>query len=145
MRMNARRRAILEELERAQCHPTAEELHGLIRRRLPSVSLGTVYRNLEVLSRHGLLRVIEGGGGPRRYDGDVGEHCHVRCVRCGRIADVDIASRDWHHDDVARQTGYEILGHDVTFTGTCGECAAKMGRRSDGAEGGAYELEGDKD
>ena len=140
--MNERRRVILEELERAHCHPTAEELHGLVRRRLPRVSLGTVYRNLDLLSRHGLVRVIEGSGGPRRFDGDVGEHCHVRCVRCGRIADVNIASRDWQHDDVARQTGYKILGQEVTFTGTCGECAAKMERRSAGAEGGTNEPEG---
>lgn len=145
VRMNLRRRVILEELMSAACHPTAEELLALVRRRLPRVSLGTVYRNLDVLARNGLLRVVEVPGGPRRYDGELEEHSHVTCLRCGRVADVALPGIEIDDGHAARESGYEIVDHEVSFTGLCSECAAKEARRGGGVRGGEDAAEGHAD
>ena len=67
---------------------TADEVYSRVRRRLPNISLGTVYRNLDVLSQAGFVRKLCLGGGQRRYDGRLGRHYHVRCAGCGVISDI---------------------------------------------------------
>jgi len=79
LRITRQRRVILEELQRTKSHPTADELYRKVRRRLPRISLGTVYRNLELLSRSGLIRKLEIGGGKMRFDGIVEPHYHIHC------------------------------------------------------------------
>ena len=84
-RNTQQRRIILEELQGVRSHPTAVDLYELVRHRLPKISLGTVYRNLELLSRQGTIRKLDFGGEEARFDGDLMRHEHVRCVRCGRM------------------------------------------------------------
>ena len=79
---------ILEELQKLTSHPTAAGLYEIVRRRLPRISLGTVYRNLELLTRLGTIQKLEFGGGEARFDGNVQRHDHVRCVECGRLDDI---------------------------------------------------------
>ena len=62
LRMTQQRQVILEELRLCRSHPTADELYSRVRRRLPRISLGTVYRNLETLAERGLIRKMEVGG-----------------------------------------------------------------------------------
>ena len=69
--MTRQRPVILEELKNLTTHPTADELYSMVRRRLPRISLGTVYRNLEILSEMGLAQKLESAGAQRRYGGDV--------------------------------------------------------------------------
>ena len=90
LRMTPQRRVILEELGKTSSHPTADWIYRKVRRRLPRISLGTVYRNLDILSKHGMIRTLERAGTQKRYDGNVREHYHVRCVQCGRIADLPV-------------------------------------------------------
>jgi len=91
--MTPSRRAILDGISGAACHPTADEVYEMVRRALPRVSLGTVYRNLELLTRHGLIRTLADGRGQRHYDAVLEDHCHVRCEACGRVDDVRVTSR----------------------------------------------------
>ena len=90
MRDTSQRRIIMEELVKLKTHPTANEIYERVRRRIPRISLGTVYRNLEMLSESGLIRKLETAGTRKRFDGTVSNHYHVRCIKCGRMDDLNL-------------------------------------------------------
>ncbi len=120
--MTAQRKIILEEIENTRAHPAAHEVYEMVRRRLPRISLGTVYRNLEVLSEYGLIRRMDLGDGQYHYDGNTEEHYHVRCTECGRITDLFMDPVCDLEGTIARQTGYEIAGYRLDFFGLCPVC-----------------------
>jgi len=121
-RHTKQRRLILDELRKSHNHPTAAELYRLVRKRLPRISLGTVYRNLEMLTERGIIRKLEQSGSRARYDGDLSHHYHIRCAGCGRLDDIEALS--FVPDDFAFSppAGYEIIGHRIEFIGLCREC-----------------------
>lgn len=123
IRMTKQRRVILEELRMFHTHPTADEVYERVRTKLPHVSLGTVYRNLELLSRSGMIRKLEIGGQQMRFDGELEKHQHIRCIRCGRIDDLSGESALTECDrDIVRETGYYLVERRVEFLGICPEC-----------------------
>jgi len=122
LRMTRQRRVILKELRENRSHPAADEVYQMVRRRLPRISLGTVYRNLEVLSAHGMIRKLELGGSQRRFDGDSANHYHVRCVRCDRVEDAPIETVGEIEDALRRVSDFEIIGHRLEFMGICPTC-----------------------
>ena len=122
---------VLEELRKVTSHPTATELHSLARRRLPRISLGTVYRNLELLVRFGEVRKLEKAGAEARFDGNASEHHHVRCVQCGRVGDAHGLPDNPFRFDVKDVAGYEILGYSLELIGICRDCGSG-GVESDG-------------
>jgi Fur family ferric uptake transcriptional regulator len=69
--MTRQRKVILEEIRKTDSHPTADELYQRVRQRLPHVSLGTIYRNLETLAASGLIQKLEMGGSQKRFDGNL--------------------------------------------------------------------------
>ena len=87
-RMTRQRMVILEELRKVKTHPTADELYAMVRTRMPRISLGTVYRNLDFLTESKEILKLESAGSIRRFDGDTRPHQHVRCQICGKIGDV---------------------------------------------------------
>lgn len=124
-RMTRQRRLILEELKNMKSHPTADELYLVVRSRLPRISLGTVYRNLQHLSKQGLIRILHNASGQMLVDGDTSEHYHVRCMRCGRIEDLP-GRPVLHFDrDNLEKTEYEILGYNIELVGICPNCRGK--------------------
>jgi Fur family ferric uptake transcriptional regulator len=127
-RITPQRKAILEELRKADSHLTADEVYELVRARMPRISLGTVYRNLEILSRLGMIRRLESGGAPRRFDGKTNDHYHLRCLRCGRVDDAPIARQTALEESIQGLTDYEIIGHQLEFIGLCLTCREKPGR-----------------
>jgi Fur family ferric uptake transcriptional regulator len=130
LRMTPQRSIILEELRKTKSHPTADEVYALVRRRLPRVSLATVYRNLDTLTRAGLIQTVELGGCPRRYDSWVDDHIHVRCLDCGRVDDITDGLLRRTRKRVEEVSGYSISGHHLEFTGRCPGCERKpRGRR----------------
>jgi Fur family ferric uptake transcriptional regulator len=121
-RNTPQRKAILSELRCLKTHPTASELYEAVRRKVPRISLGTVYRNLEVLSQQGLIRKLDFAGNEARFDGNIHDHLHVRCMDCGRIADVDGNLNLAMCEPVEFLNGYRILGHRLDFIGLCPDC-----------------------
>jgi Fur family ferric uptake transcriptional regulator len=122
-RMTRQRRVILEELRKVDSHPSADEIYEMVRKRLPRISLGTVYRNLEILSESGEIQKLEPGCSLKRFDGNPSEHCHVHCVRCDRIADLPMVS-DLEIDlKRVNSAGFEIIGHRLEFFGLCPQCS----------------------
>jgi Fur family ferric uptake transcriptional regulator len=115
---------VLHTLRSFPVHPTAVELYAKAREAMPSLSLGTVYRNLEILARSGEVLCLERAGTSRRFDGNTAAHGHVRCTGCGRVGDVVGALPDAVLDNV-RSPGFDILGMEVEFTGLCSECRSK--------------------
>ncbi|MBM4325985.1 MAG: transcriptional repressor [Deltaproteobacteria bacterium] len=127
LRMTKQRRLILEELLKNKSHPSADEVYRLVRARLPNISLGTVYRNLELLSESGLIGKLELSGVAKRFDGTVEEHYHVRCVQCGQVRDVEVAPLPEIHVAVQDASGYEIFAHRLEFRGLCPQCRKRRG------------------
>ncbi|MGA2033176.1 MAG: transcriptional repressor [Thermoguttaceae bacterium] len=126
-RNTRQRQMILEELLRLESHPTASGLYDVVRRRLPRISLGTVYRNLELLAQAGAIRKLDMGGAEARFDGNVHPHDHVRCVECGQMADVAVAPIDLSDRGPHDFHGYQILGRRLEFLGICPSCRQQTG------------------
>ena len=120
-RQTKQKRVILEELRKVTSHPTADEVYLMARKRIPNISLGTVYRNLEQLSEQGLIRKLELAGSQMRFDGRVYRHHHVRCVQCSRVDDVIAVKGNPGSIDV-EAGGYQLLGHRIEFYGVCPSC-----------------------
>jgi len=120
--MTQQRRVILEELQKLDSHPTVDEVYERARRRLPRISLGTVYRNLEILSECGLIQKLDPGGTQKRFDGKVENHYHIRCIRCGRISDVSISPLTTIENGLRGASNYEIIGSRLEFIGVCPQC-----------------------
>ena len=121
-RNTIQRQVVLEELRKVKSHPTAAELYELVRRRLPRISLGTVYRNLDVLSELGTISRLDLGGSEARFDGDTKHHHHVRCVRCGRVDDVYDLKDRLPQNKTEELAGYTILGYRLELLGVCPAC-----------------------
>jgi Fur family ferric uptake transcriptional regulator len=122
MRMTQQRRIILEELRRYNNHPTADQLYERVRKHLPRISLGTVYRNLEILTAIGEIQTLELSGSQKRFDGTPSKHYHIRCMHCGRVDDAPIAPLSRLEDELYESTVYTIMGHRLEFMGLCPEC-----------------------
>jgi Fur family ferric uptake transcriptional regulator len=121
-RNTKQRQVILEELRRLTSHPSAATLHEIVRRRLPKISLGTVYRNLELLAQSGLIRKLDLGSGEARFDGIVTPHYHIRCVKCGRVTDAHDPDVNIAYGEDPSAEGFHVLGHQLEFVGICPQC-----------------------
>ena len=127
LRMTRQRQVILEALRAAETHPTGDEVYRLARRRLPHISLGTVYRNLEQLSEAGLIRKLELGGTARRFDHRMEEHHHLRCLECGKVEDVSVEPAVGIEEAVEAESGYEVVEHRLELVGYCPHCRRQCG------------------
>ena len=125
-RMTKQRAAILDALRSVTTHPTADEVYAMVREDLPHISLGTVYRNLDLLAEAGEILRLEKSGTQRRFDGNLHPHFHVRCERCGKIGDV------FTHIHLPACDGLEVEGFaaihymELVFSGVCWECNAEF-------------------
>ena len=125
-RMTLQRKVILEQLQTPGQHLTADMIYNRVRKQLPNISIGTVYRNLEILVRTGQVKQLTIGGGKKLYDGGLHRHYHVRCVKCGKVCDVSALPFE-DIDAVAKNCSeFEILDHQLEFDGICPECQKKQ-------------------
>lgn len=124
-RKTRQRQLVLEELRKRRDHPTAEEIHAGVRRMLPSISLGTIYRNLDFLADRGEIRRIECSGKAMRFDGNVAPHMHAVCIGCGRIEDIE---GGFEAPSLPEGVSSEIsiLWARVVYEGFCRQCVAEQ-------------------
>lgn len=106
-------------------HPTAAALHAMVVRRLPRISLATVYRNLERMAARGEILKLQFGGAEARFDATVAPHDHVRCIECGRLDDADGPPLELPGREADDWRGYEVFGHQLHYLGRCPECRSK--------------------
>ncbi|MFH1639876.1 MAG: transcriptional repressor [Chloroflexota bacterium] len=114
--------AILRVLRGTGSHPTADWIYSQVRKEMPNISMGTVYRNLKVLRETGEIRELELAGNLRRFDGVTRSHDHFRCEKCGRVFDVDENVDQGINERAEKKTGFRITGHILEFRGFCREC-----------------------
>jgi Fe2+ or Zn2+ uptake regulation protein len=137
-RETRQRELILSVVRSTMDHPTADWVYRQARRRLPRLSLGTVYRNLKLLSANGLIREVHTGGHPARFDGNTGHHYHIRCLGCGRVNDLPMSVDRRLEEEAARAVNYRILGHQVEVQGLCPQCQVlRTERENDSRSRGA--------
>ncbi|MDR0477247.1 MAG: transcriptional repressor [Desulfobulbaceae bacterium] len=132
MRLTTQRQIILEELTKASSHPTASEVYDMVRKRLPRIGLGTIYRNLELMAESGMIQKLETGGTQKRFDATIGPHYHIRCAACGDLRDVHITLPPQLDTLAAEATGYHITGHNIEFSGYCQNCLEKPAKHDHG-------------
>ena len=115
MRQSKHRDLILTILTSESQHPTAED-----------ISLGTVYRNLNVLVQHDIIRQVKSTDQTVHYDGNLSPHYHLFCQTCGKIVDI-FPEEELHKKliDSVQQSGALIHYSRVNFIGECADCAKK--------------------
>jgi len=120
--MTRQRKVILDELRRVKNHPSADEVYEIVRKKLPRISLGTVYRNLEILARLGEIQQLELGCAMKRFDGNPQNHYHIRCIQCNRVDDLMVDPLIDVENQIYDSTDYEVVGHRLEFLGRCRKC-----------------------
>lgn len=119
----SRQRALIANSLKNRCdHPSADCLYQELRQVLPTISLGTVYRNLAFLEEHGQLLRLKSTDGRDHFDGDTVPHHHFCCSSCGNIFDVALPDDPSLDRQVEAQTGYQVTAHSLMFYGTCEGC-----------------------
>lgn len=119
-RYSRQRELIYETLIGTSEHPTAEMVYQWLKPDNPNLSLGTVYRNLNLMADEGRIRRL--AFPVERYDGDTEPHCHFQCDRCGRVYDVDIPYHEKLDHEALEHSGHQIREHELLFRGLCACC-----------------------
>lgn len=117
--MTKQRKLILEIIESSHNHPTAEEVFLEAKRQMPTIALGTVYRNLNILSEEGVVRRITLAGTPDRFDMNMSKHDHLVCNKCGRLRDVSLKGV---RETIKELTGEDILSYELNAYYVCDDC-----------------------
>jgi len=115
---------MLAWLRSTDSHPTAAEIHAALLPELPALSLGTVYRNLELLVREGAIDEVASAAGAARYDGNVAPHHHFNCEGCGNILDVDLPAPRGLARRLAGSHGLRAREVRISYFGLCEACEA---------------------
>lgn len=116
------REAILTFLSMRKDHPTADVVYQNLRTDFPNISLGTVYRNLTLLSDTGEILRLRVGDGTDHFDYTTEEHYHFICDDCGSVIDLDMDSINQIDTIAGANFDGKISGHMTYFYGTCGSC-----------------------
>ncbi len=122
-RRTPQRMMILEAVERAEGHISAEEIYEQVRARYPHVNISTVYRTLELLERLGRVTKTDMGDGRVRYHSmGKGHHHHLVCQKCGVIIDVEESVLNPLWEDIMHKHDFKVEMNHLAFFGLCGKC-----------------------
>lgn len=122
-RTTKQKAVIVDVLKRTRTHPSAAEVYLLVRKKIPNVSLGTVYRNLELMSAEG--RILKISCGPfSRYDGFTHAHSHFICEKCQKAFDIEPAIKTtFNKSRFERKMHFVVKRIDVEVRGLCKNCS----------------------
>jgi Fe2+ or Zn2+ uptake regulation protein len=122
-RITAQREAILAIIRQHEGHLSADEICDLARRKVPRLSLSTVYRTLDLLKGMDLISELQLAGDHSRYEAQSPEHQHLVCLSCGRVVEFQCGHCRAVHQRLASEHGFSITGGRVEIFGYCEECA----------------------
>jgi Fur family peroxide stress response transcriptional regulator len=122
LRRTKQREAILKVLRSTTSHPAADWIYSEVRKEIPDISLGTVYRNLKLLRECREILEIDLGSTSSRFNGNPANHYHFRCEKCGRVFDIDEPVDEEINEKISRKTGFKISHHWLEFRGLCKVC-----------------------
>lgn len=117
--MTKQRKLIFDIIMSSTEHMTAEEIYMEAKKILPSIAVGTVYRNLGLMTEAGEIRRITIPNAPDRFDRSLLPHEHLICQNCGEVSDIFVSDLK---DYIEKQTGIKILGYDLNLRYICNEC-----------------------
>ncbi len=121
LKVTPQRMAVYKVLIRSREHPSAEMVYRQVREIFPNISLDTVNRTLLTINKMGLAFTVEGTGDAKRYDGDLTDHQHFKCLKCRRV--VDILNESSNNIRVPTELGkFIILRKTLYFEGICDFC-----------------------
>ncbi len=125
-RLTPQRMAVLKVLATSQEHPSVERIYERVKVDFPMTSLATIYKTVTLLKEMGEVWELGFSDDSNRYDGNKPyPHPHLICTRCKSIVDLEVATLSELSQEVARSTGYRILGHRLDFLGICPQCQDK--------------------
>ncbi|MGN8937329.1 Fur family transcriptional regulator [Bittarella sp. HCP28S3_D9] len=122
MKYSRQRELVLAEVKSSREHPTADMVYAALKADNLSLSLGTVYRNLNLLAQMGQIHKIGMPEGSDRFDGRTDEHYHMLCQKCGRVYDVQLDTLSELDGQIQSQTGFLVHSHDLIVRGVCRTC-----------------------
>lgn len=122
MKHSRQRDLVLKALQENVVHPTADYLYAIIKKSDPNISLATVYRNLNLLAKKGIIRRIESLDHVTRFDHNTHNHYHFVCSQCNKVYDVPYDVTPELADKVTAMTGLAIESYDISFKGICPDC-----------------------
>ena len=103
-------------------HPTAEEVFQLVRKEMPNIGIATVYRNLSGLSAKNILKRYPSEDGIDRYDANIHEHPHFRCIECRKLYDYPVENFESIKTLITGNPDFQTIGIDITIKGICNYC-----------------------
>ena len=129
-RNTEQRKIILSELAKRKDHPSADEVYTMVKKKLPKISLGTVYRNLEKMVSCGLVLKLDYSSSQSRFDPNVIEHPHFRCMSCGKVEDIPEEALDYKNIPSFNKMSQWYKTRDIKmmnleYCGLCKECKEK--------------------
>lgn len=122
IKYSRQREAIKQFLMTRRDHPNADMVYANLREVYPNISLGTVYRNLSLLSNLGEITKLTGLDGTDRYDGNTTPHNHFICRNCHHVMDLEMEDTDYIKKEAASKFDGAIEDYSVNFYGLCGTC-----------------------
>ena len=126
MRYSKQRELILKELQTRYDHPTADMLYMQLREENPTLSLATVYRNLNQLADLGIIRRMHTSDGKTRFDGTLEPHEHMHCEKCQKVMDCPPEFCRILQGEIKKHTGFHIEAYELYMSGVCPECARAL-------------------
>ncbi|MBD5551739.1 MAG: transcriptional repressor [Lachnospiraceae bacterium] len=125
LKYSRQREVIKENLMHREDHPTADMVYMDVRETFPNISLGTVYRNLQLLTDLGEIQKLNVGDGVDHFDAKTFPHYHFICSECGSVIDLQMDNIDTIKDIAGVNFDGQIAGHITYFYGVCGNCCKK--------------------
>lgn len=122
MKYSRQRELIRDTVLQNLIHPTADTVYSLVREQEPNISLGTVYRNLSLLSEQGTIRKISIPNASDRFDGRLDVHHHMICSKCGQVTDVELENISALDAQIRGITEFTVTGYQVILEGFCPSC-----------------------
>lgn len=124
-RITPQRVAIVEYIMNTEEHPSAEQIHQIVKKDYPMVSLSTVYKTLDLLRKKRLVNEIDVNG-ESRFDANTDQHLNLVCMNCGKIEDVDEESIKEIQSKIAKKSRYLIIRSSFDLYGYCSNCKSKI-------------------
>lgn len=122
MKFSKQRELILNTILNNSVHPSADYIYETLKKDNPSLSLGTVYRNLSQLVDHGFIKKVSIPGCADRFDGHLHDHYHFVCDKCRKIYDIDLKSLNNINTSIESEFGLQITHTNISFRGICSKC-----------------------
>ena len=121
-RKSIQRDTILRVIKNTTSHPGADWVYDQVRKKIPNISLGTVYRNLRLLAQTGEIKELDIPGSSSRFDGSNSKHHHLICEKCGRIFDLNESVDPTMEARITQKTGFKVKRQYLKFIGLCSDC-----------------------